>query len=220
MFGETEVDVGEVDEDGYVGALLLDAGDQLAVAGVDVGDVAEDLGNAHDGYVFGADDAGLAGLLHVCAAEAGEGGGRETLAQGGDEGGAVVVAGGFAGGEEDARVGDGRDWIDSKLAKASSSEFTIAEREAIRMSDVITGFRQVIQDLVAPDLKAHTAKLEALQKQSEVQHDAVMTTLDAFRAEMRAEFASLRANNQVEVFRQVTPMNERLAVVEARTKQG
>ena len=88
------------------------------------------------------------------------------------------------------------------------------------MSDVITGFRQVIQDLVAPDLKAHTAKLEALQKQSEVQHDAVMTTLDAFRAEMRAEFASLRANNQVEVFRQVTPMNERLAVVEARTKQG
>lgn len=86
------------------------------------------------------------------------------------------------------------------------------------MSDIITGLRQVIQDLVAPDLKAHTVKLEALQKLGEMQHDAVMKTLDAFRAEMRSEFASLRANNQVEVFRQVSPMSERIAIVEARTK--
>ena len=88
------------------------------------------------------------------------------------------------------------------------------------MSDVITGLRQVIQDLVAPDLKSHTAKLEALQKQSKIQHDAVLKTLDAFRAEMRPEFASLRASNQVEVFRQVTPISERVAIIEARTKQG
>jgi hypothetical protein len=60
------------------------------------------------------------------------------------------------------------------------------------MSDIVTGLRQVIQDLVAPELKSHT-KLEALQKQSEIQHDAVMKTLDAFRAEMRSEFASLCA---------------------------
>jgi hypothetical protein len=95
------------------------------------------------------------------------------------------------------------------------------------MSDVITGLRQVIQDLVTPDLKAHSAKLDALQKQSEtlqkqteIQYDAMMKTLDAFRAEMRSEFASLRANNQVEVFRQVMPISERVAVVEARVKQG
>jgi hypothetical protein len=88
------------------------------------------------------------------------------------------------------------------------------------MSDIITGFRQVVQDLGAPELKAHAAKVDALQKQSEIQHDAVMKTLDAFRAEMRSEFASLRANNQVEVFRQVSPISERIAVVEARTKQG
>jgi hypothetical protein len=36
------------------------------------------------------------------------------------------------------------------------------------MSDVITGLRQVIQDLVAPELKAHSAKLEALQRQNEL----------------------------------------------------
>jgi hypothetical protein len=86
------------------------------------------------------------------------------------------------------------------------------------MSDVVTGLRQVIQDLVAPDLKALAAKTESLQKQSEIQHDAVMKTMDAFRAEMRSEFAALRASNQVEVFRQVAPISERIAIVEARAK--
>lgn len=95
------------------------------------------------------------------------------------------------------------------------------------MSDVITSLRQVIQDLVAPDLKAHAVKLDALrkqgdmlQKQLEVQHDAMMKTIEAFRAEMRSEFASLRANSQIETMRQVSPISERLALVEARTKQG
>jgi hypothetical protein len=88
------------------------------------------------------------------------------------------------------------------------------------MSDIVTALRQVIQDLVAPDLKAHTSKLEALQRQSEIQRDAVMNILDIFRAEMRFEFAALSSNNQVEVFRQVSPISERVAVVESRTKQG
>jgi len=48
----------------------------------------------------------------------------------------------------------------------------------------------------------------------------MMKTLDAFRAEMRSEFQSLRANNQVEVFRQIAPISERLAVLESRTMQG
>jgi hypothetical protein len=60
------------------------------------------------------------------------------------------------------------------------------------MSDVITGMRQVIQDLVAPDMKANASKLDALQKQTDIQFDAMMKTLEAFRAEMRSEFAALR----------------------------
>jgi len=36
--------------------------------------VADDLGDAHVGDVFGADDAELASLRHALAAEAGEGG--------------------------------------------------------------------------------------------------------------------------------------------------
>jgi hypothetical protein len=50
----------------------------------------------------------------------------------------------------------------------------------------------------------------------EVQHDALIKTVDAFRAEMRSEFAALRATNQREVFRQVSPLSERLTVVEKK----
>jgi hypothetical protein len=76
--------------------------------------VAYYFGDAHVGNVFSADDAGLAGGFHLRAAEAGEGGlSWEGLgdagAQLGDDLGAVVVARGLAGGEEDARVGSGGD---------------------------------------------------------------------------------------------------------------
>jgi hypothetical protein len=57
------------------------------------------------GDVFGADDALLAFRFHRSPAEAGEGGSGNAAAEFGDDFGAVVVAGGFAGGEEDARVG-------------------------------------------------------------------------------------------------------------------
>jgi hypothetical protein len=69
------------------------------------------------------------------------------------------------------------------------------------MADLIGGLRQVIQDLVAPDLKAIQANQDATSKLIEVQHDALMKTADAFRAEMRSEFAALRATNQLEVYR-------------------
>jgi hypothetical protein len=85
------------------------------------------------------------------------------------------------------------------------------------MADLIGGLRQVIQDLVAPDLKAIQAKQDMTGKLIEVQHDALMKTVDAFRAEMRSEFAALRATNQVEVYRQVSPLSERISVVEKRS---
>jgi len=84
------------------------------------------------------------------------------------------------------------------------------------MTDSVTGLRQVIQDLVAPDLKAILSRQESLQQQIEVQHDAMLKTIEAFRAEMRSEFAPLRPNNQLEVLCRVSPMSERLAVVEKK----
>jgi hypothetical protein len=95
------------------------------------------------------------------------------------------------------------------------------------MADLIGGLRQVIQDLVAPDLKAIQAKQDSIEKrielqydssrrQMEVEHNAVMANMDAFRAEMRSEFAALRAINQLEVYRQTAPLSERIGAVEKR----
>ncbi len=107
VLGEAEVDVGEVDEDGGSGWRGVDGCDKFAILGVDVGGVADDFGDAHVGDVFCADDAVLTGCGHLLAAEAGEGGVREGLGQSADDLGAVVVAGGFAGGEEDRDGGSG-----------------------------------------------------------------------------------------------------------------
>jgi hypothetical protein len=112
------------------------------------------------------------------------------------------------------------------------------------MSDVITSVRQLIQDLVAPDLKAANAKLEGLkelieanlklteanhkhatertdlllklaQERTDAQHNALTTQLEAFRAEMRSEFASLRAQSTLQVRESVGPLEGRLQVLEA-----
>ena len=68
--GQAEVDVGEVDEDGDVGPVFFDGGYETAVFAIDVGHVPDDLGDAHVGDVFGADDALEAGVFHLFAAKA------------------------------------------------------------------------------------------------------------------------------------------------------
>jgi hypothetical protein len=46
----------------------------------------------------------------------------------------------------------------------------------------------------------------------------MMKTIDALRAEMRSEFAALRASDQAEVFRQLLRLSERVAALESRLK--
>jgi outer membrane murein-binding lipoprotein Lpp len=80
----------------------------------------------------------------------------------------------------------------------------------------IEDIRKALQDFLAPELRANTAKIDSLEKQMSLRLDALAATMDAFRAEMRAEFASLRSNSQLDIARQVGPLSERLAVVEAK----
>src|SRR6185437_2973418 len=94
---EAEVDVREVDKDGDRGETAADGADEAAVAGIDVGDVAEDLGDAHDGDVLGADDLLLMLASHLGTAEAREGSVGEAGSECGDEMGTIGVSGGFTG---------------------------------------------------------------------------------------------------------------------------
>ena len=109
LFGELEVDVREIDEDGEVGPVLADGGFEAAEFAVDAGQVADDFSDAHDGHVFCTDDAVESGLDHARAAHADEGGMApgegELAAQLVNEQCAVVLAAGFAGGDEDGGIG-------------------------------------------------------------------------------------------------------------------
>ena len=84
------------------------------------------------------------------------------------------------------------------------------------MTGLVLGLKRVTRDLLSADLKRIEAMHDALSKLSELKHNALMANLNAFRAEMRSEFAALRATNQLEVYRQVSPLSERISMVEKR----
>ncbi len=94
-FSEAQVDVREVDEDGYVRALASQAGFEPAELGVDFRHVANDFGDAHVGDVFRADNAAKAEGFHAKAAESEAVGiGIETM-DGFDKLRTVMFAAGF-----------------------------------------------------------------------------------------------------------------------------
>src|ERR1700744_4617230 len=71
QFGrQTQVYIGEVDQDGEIGAFRAQAGLQLSVLTVDVGHVPNHFRDSHDGNIFGADDPAQSGGRHAGAAEA------------------------------------------------------------------------------------------------------------------------------------------------------
>ena len=88
--GKAEIDFGKIDQDGEIRAGGADGVNEAAVAAVDAGDVAKDLGDAHNGDIFGADGLHLVGGAHFGSAEAGEVGLGKGGLEGADELGAVV----------------------------------------------------------------------------------------------------------------------------------
>lgn len=89
--------------------------------------------------------------------------------------------------------------------------------------NVIAELRQVLQDVIAPDLKSLGVKMDGLQKQVELseksvnaQIEAFRAELNAFRAEMRSEFQAQRTLLQNEVLRETSPIRERIASLESR----
>jgi hypothetical protein len=152
-------------------------------------DVPHHLGNPHHRDIFSLDHPIQSSRSHLRATQPEKLSPHKSRPQLGKDRRAIVIAAGLASRNKYPRIRIDSDSTILDFRGQASSIVYILNREGSDMSDIVTGLRQVIQDLVTPDLKSHTAKLEALQRQSEIQHDAVMKTLDAFRAEMRSEFA-------------------------------
>src|ERR1700733_9554839 len=70
MLRQREIDVGKVDQDGGGGLFFSDRGAEAAVFAIDVREVTQDFGDAHDGHVFRADDGAKAEGFHAFSAEA------------------------------------------------------------------------------------------------------------------------------------------------------
>jgi hypothetical protein len=104
--------------------------------------------------------------------------------------------------------------------------------------NVIAEVRRILQDIVAPDLKALVVRVDGGQKYTELsikalearieagqaeiaafraEFSAFRAEMGAFRAEMRSEFQAQRNLLQNEVLRETGPIRERLATLEARS---
>src|ERR1700691_5268677 len=95
--------------------------------------------------------------------------------------------------------------------------------------NILSEIRQLLQDVIAPDLKALAVRVEGNQRHTELALKAMeaqleafraelaafRTEMNAFRAEMRAEFQAQRNLLQNEVLRETAPIRERLATLEA-----
>ena len=93
----------------------------------------------------------------------------------------------------------------------------------------ISELRQVLQDVIAPDLKSIVARMDGMERQMELSKEATKAQLEAFRteqaafrsemnafrAEMRAEFQAQRNLLQNVVLHETSPIRERLATLEA-----
>jgi len=109
LLRELEVDVGEVDEDGDGGKLSADGALEFLKFAIDAGQMLDDLGDAHNRHVFRSHDLTKSGLDHARTTHADEAGVAafrgELAAQLFDQHGAVELAAGFPGGDEDGGLG-------------------------------------------------------------------------------------------------------------------
>jgi hypothetical protein len=177
-------------------------------------------GAAHQHNVGGGADKFF---LHVAAHSVGDGEGDDERS---DAGG-------------NAEYGDGGDDADYRLAALCpeiprrNEEFKSHPHLAYyccMAENLIAEIRQLLQDIVAPDLKALTVKVDGVQKQLELSEKSTSAQLDAFRAEVaafraeigafraevRSEFQAQRNLLQSEVLRETMPIRERVASLEAR----
>ena len=109
LTSKSKVHIREVDQHRHIRPPFPNRSDQTPVGAINVRRVADDLRDAHMGYILGTNNAIKPSLCHLPAAKPKKLRLRIAFAQFGDNLRAIMVSTGFTGGEKDTRIGCGPD---------------------------------------------------------------------------------------------------------------
>jgi len=85
------------------------------------------------------------------------------------------------------------------------------------MSDnVLQTLQQLVQDVIAPDVRELKVRMSSLEKQMDVRFDAMEQRMDARFDAMMAALSESKAQSELANFRVIAALSERVAVLEAQ----
>ena len=89
--------------------------------------------------------------------------------------------------------------------------------------NLLQTLQQLVQDVIAPDVRELKVRLSSLEKQMDVRFDAVDSRFNAMEQKSDAQFRALmaaisesRAQSELSSVRAVSALSERVAVLEAQ----
>ncbi len=91
--------------------------------------------------------------------------------------------------------------------------------------NLLQTLQQLVQDVIAPDVRELKVRVSSLEKQMDVRFDAVDVRFNALEQKMDAQFNALlsaigesKAQSELTTMRLITPLAERIAVLEAQRR--
>ena len=125
---------------------------------------------------------------------------------------------GFWGVEWEGGIGDGR-------AVPIWDEDTDEGSVVMMSENLLQTLQQLVQDVIAPDVRELKVRVSSLEKQMDVRFDAVDGRFNALEQKMDAQFDALlaaigesKAQSELTTMRLIAPLAERIAVLEAQRR--
>jgi hypothetical protein len=91
--------------------------------------------------------------------------------------------------------------------------------------NLLQTLQQLVQDVIAPDVRELKVRVSSLEKQMDVRFDAVDVRFNALEQKMDAQFNALlaaigesKAQSELTTMRLIAPLSERIAVLEAQRR--
>jgi capsule polysaccharide export protein KpsE/RkpR len=89
--------------------------------------------------------------------------------------------------------------------------------------NVLKTLQQLVQDVIAPDVRELKVRVVALEKQMDANHQALSEKIDSQTAQMKSQFQAImaaisesKAQSELTSYKLISSLAERVAVLEAR----